>query len=367
MMRSIIMMLLLGCTFCSSAFGLERPGVEFKIFQFPHDMIPRIDGDSADWDIVPDSYAVGMNELVDNVYDAPVDTADKDVRIRVGWVQGMSRLYFCFESYDDYWRISDDSLINDIFEIVVDADLDGSAVIKQMHPDQETIGTNELHYTMHGVFSQNYHVFTPPGPKEWCFVWGCANWAKYLPYANAAYSVDFEDDGSGRLVAEFFITPFDYASCRGPENAVISTLTENEIIGLTWGVSDYDEYIDPAKPVGNNYDGQFNLSHQKGWFTHGANLCAFRLMPIEEAFSPKIKARATFTILDMEKRIVAFTDRSTGTITKWTWNFNDGAVSHEQHPVHRFDSPGGKPVTLTVEGPEGTSLYPFVYEEIFLK
>ena len=43
--------------------ALERPGVEFKIFQFPADQIPRIDGDPADWSIVPDSYAIGLDQL----------------------------------------------------------------------------------------------------------------------------------------------------------------------------------------------------------------------------------------------------------------------------------------------------------------
>ena len=38
------------------AFALERPGVEFKIFQFPPDKIPRIDGKTDDWAMVPESY-----------------------------------------------------------------------------------------------------------------------------------------------------------------------------------------------------------------------------------------------------------------------------------------------------------------------
>jgi len=69
----------------------------------------------------------------------------------------------------------------------------------------------------------------------------------------------------------------------------------------------------------------------------------------------------------MEQRIVAFTDLSVGEITSWTWDFGNGAISHEQFPVHTFDSPGRKTVTLTVEGPAGRSQFPFVYEEIFLK
>ena len=31
-----------------SSIAIEHPGVEFKIFQFPADKIPRIDGDPSD-------------------------------------------------------------------------------------------------------------------------------------------------------------------------------------------------------------------------------------------------------------------------------------------------------------------------------
>ncbi|RLS28529.1 MAG: hypothetical protein DWH78_15480, partial [Planctomycetota bacterium] len=44
-----------------------RPGVEYQIFQFPANQIPRIDGDAGDWSIVPDSYSIGTDQLVDTV------------------------------------------------------------------------------------------------------------------------------------------------------------------------------------------------------------------------------------------------------------------------------------------------------------
>ncbi len=366
MMKTIISSIVAVLLFCSSAFALERPGIEFKVFQFPPDMIPTIDGDPSDWDIVPESYAIHMTDMVDNVYDCPVDLADKDCTVRVGWVNGMNQLYFLYESYDDYWRISDDDLINDIFEISVDADLSGEALIKAFHPEAEELGRDNLHYTMHGVHAQNYHIFTPPGKKDWAMVWGCAGWLKRLPYANSACKTYFEGN-SGRLVLECWITPYDYASPDGPETSKVSELKENSIIGLTWGVSDYDSILIAGRPMGNNYDGQFNLSHTRLWFATGADACAFRLMPLEDRFLPEIKAFASFEILDMDRRVVAFKDLSIGDITSWTWDFGGGEVSHEQHPVHTFDTTGLKPVTLTIEGPAGESMFPFVYEEIFLK
>ena len=43
--------------------AIERPGVEFKIFQFPSNKIPPIDGDPSDWFVVPETYSIGMDQL----------------------------------------------------------------------------------------------------------------------------------------------------------------------------------------------------------------------------------------------------------------------------------------------------------------
>src|ERR1017187_9286233 len=78
------------------ASALERPEVTFKIFQFPANMIPRIDGNDDDWAMVPDSYAIGMDQLEDT--EAPGghgtdrDPKDLDVKVKVGWVKGLNRV-----------------------------------------------------------------------------------------------------------------------------------------------------------------------------------------------------------------------------------------------------------------------------------
>nr|WP_202798128.1 DUF3344 domain-containing protein [Methanocella conradii] len=53
---------------------------------------------------------------------------------------------------------------------------------------------------------------------------------------------------------------------------------------------------------------------------------------------------------------VQFTDRSTGNITSWAWDFNnDGIVdSIEQNPVHTYNAPGTYTVNLTITGPGGS-------------
>src|SRR5260370_25626683 len=45
------------------AFAIARPGVEYKIFQFPADKIPRFDGAPSDWSTVPEDYSIGIDQL----------------------------------------------------------------------------------------------------------------------------------------------------------------------------------------------------------------------------------------------------------------------------------------------------------------
>ncbi|MFO0954194.1 MAG: PKD domain-containing protein [Isosphaeraceae bacterium] len=331
------------------ACGLERPGVEFRVFQFPADRIPRIDGRTDDWAVVPESYAVGNDQLRETVngLGGRHDPADLDVKVKVGWVKGQNHLYFLYEASDDYWDFSRPDLHNDIFEVVVDGDLSGGPLIRQMHPDPSLRGKPSTHYDFHGVHAQNYHIFTPPAEgKDWAMVWGAQPWAKGLPYANAAYQYDFKPGGKGKLVLEFFITPFDLAP-PDPERAVPSRLVENKVIGLSWAVLDYDD------ERSEKYEGFWNLSHKTTMYGNASDLVAFRLMPVEPALRKPVTADWGFTVIDRGDRVVAFRDRSEGDVTSWRWEFGDGETSNERHPTHRYKAGGEFIVTLHVEGPRG--------------
>src|ERR1017187_5133076 len=184
---------MLAAVFLPQQHALERPGVTFKIFQFPPDKIPRVDGNPDDWAIVPDSYAIGMDQLMDTEHDHgnPDDWAivpdsyaigmdqlmdtehdhgmnhdpkNMDVKVKVGWVKGLNRLYFLYEAYDNYWDFSRLDLHNDIFEVVVDGDLSGGPLIDIYHRDVWTpeavgqarsviaprISQQEAHWATHG-------------------------------------------------------------------------------------------------------------------------------------------------------------------------------------------------------------------------
>lgn len=348
----------------STVAALDRPDVTFKVFQFPADKIPRIDGNTDDWAMVPDDYVIGMDQFIDDSGKHPQpDPKNLDVKIRVGWVKGLNRLYFLYEAYDDYWDFARPDLHNDTLELVVDGDASGGPLIDKGHrefwtPEQvgtvtaapdDRISVDEAHWAVHGVHAQNYHIFTPAEGKDWCMAWTSATWIKELPWANAVCAYNFKPGESGRLVLEFWITPFDYAGPEGPQRAVESVLTENKIIGLSFAIIDYDD----VNKRGNN--GFWNLSRHHTMYGNASELCAFKLMPLEPQFRKPIEAQWTWKVVDMDRRLVAFKDLSAGKITSWKWDFGDGGTSTEQNPIHQYKQPGNLVIVLEVEGADGKS------------
>ena len=76
------------------AFALERPDQLFKIFQFPADAIPRIDGKADDWAMVGDDYVIGNAQLAaDDGSGRRPDPRSIDAHIRVGWVKEIGRAH----------------------------------------------------------------------------------------------------------------------------------------------------------------------------------------------------------------------------------------------------------------------------------
>ncbi|MBK1875458.1 PKD domain-containing protein [Pelagicoccus mobilis] len=349
-------LLTLAATFLSthSMQALDREGVEFKVYQFPKDAIPRIDGDVSDWDQVPESYIIGTNELWDDSgQNEGIQPETLDIKVRVAWVEGLNRLYFLYEAYDDYWDFALPGLRNDTFEVVVDGDLSGGPLIERFRINNDVLSEADAFFTLHGAHAQNYHIFTPARDKSWTMLWGTQQWLKELPYANAASHYDFSPGESGRYTLEFYITAFDHASPLGPSCSTESQFEENKIIGLSWAIIDYDENS-------KRNSGFWNLSRVHTMYGKADELVAFRLMPPEQ--KPTIQADWDFTVVDQARRLVAFHDESDGDITSWYWDFGDGNTSNEQHPTHTYDKGDKYVVVLTVIGPEGESRWSKVWD-----
>lgn len=241
-----------------------------------------------------------------------LDPADFDLSVKVAWVKGLNRLYFYYEATDDYWAFKRPGLKNDLFELVVDADLSGGTFVKHDSGNENVLPLSELHFKGHGAHAQNYHIFTPAVDKSWAMIWGSNPWIKEFPHALAAQDFSFNHGEGGKLRMEFYITPYDHADHRGPAFSVVSPLTENDLIGLSWCIIEYDDET-------NTFEAFMNLAHDTRIIRNGSYLCAFKLMPVETSLLPTLKADWTFEVLRGNPRNIAFQDKSHGNITNWYW------------------------------------------------
>src|SRR5580698_9522768 len=156
--RSTCLVLFAALFSAGNALALDRPGTVFKVFQFPPNLIPRINGDPADWSMVSDDYAIGMDQFVDDMkhYDKP-DPTELDAKVKVGWVKGENRLYILYQAYKKYWDFSLTGLHNDIFEVAVDGERGGGPFIGEQQDEAAVRDPNELYYDFQNRRAQNYH------------------------------------------------------------------------------------------------------------------------------------------------------------------------------------------------------------------
>lgn len=338
-------------------YSFSNPEKEYKIFQFPQHMMPRIDGDFSDWEMVPESYSIGLDQLMDTKFGkgTNLDPHDYNVQVKVGWVKNLNRLYFYIEAYDDFWDFDDKGLKQDIFEVVVDGNMSGGPLVKKSIASNSRLSKEEIHFKGHGAHAQNYHIFTPAKEKDPAMIWGNTPWIKDFPYFNMAENYNFKSGQGGKFRMEFWITPFDHADLDGYDRSIETKLIENSKIGLGWCILEYD---------GDNMEAFINLAHDSRMVFDADFLNTFRLMPLEDEYVKTIQADWSFIEIDRNKRWIQFKDESIGKVERWHWDFGDGTTSTEQNPSHRYNKGGEWTVVLTVSGPMGNSSLSKVWDVV---
>ena len=208
----------------------------YPCFQFPNGCLPVIDGDLSDWEIVGSEYVQDTYMLVEYNWHLGrrYNPHDCDVRIRTGYNLSTNRIYVAVEYYDDFHNFdrtttSDDPGLDDIFELVVDADNSGQDFI--FNPDRSHLRSTH---------AQNYHIYFHGRDSTHVWVWGDQHWLGEMPYSKFASRYDGAHRSAGVSTLEFWVTPFNYADPAGPEYSAVAHMAEGDTLGLGYAILDWD-------------------------------------------------------------------------------------------------------------------------------
>ena len=292
------------------AWGHFPEGATFLAFQWPPGQEPVLDGDLGEWEIVPDEYVLNtMEYLPRGIFRDVSGTGDligslhlpeevyylKEYGVGVvwtGWSRTQNALYIAARVFDDehvtaYPRWEDPAFMwrGDYFDIKVDADHSGgiyaagSIYANPAWLDRDA--WKNRHWEIKREFWDDYgaqatdYGITWPAPIP-TFVYTAASWVRDPPWFEA--SGEYRDQVIGEeltryerdliqdpRIAEWFplwnattyelkIIPFDRIDWRGPDQSVVHTLREGEIIGLNYAFGDgLDSYAPKSGPTPISY------------------------------------------------------------------------------------------------------------------
>jgi len=106
----------------------------------------------------------------------------------------------------------------------------------------------------------------------------------------------------------------------------------------------------------NSSDGQvYTGTNGNTWLEFSASLYHYLTIMHSHAAGIIPDADFDYTIKDNQINFTDISSDSDGQIVNWTWFFDDGSKSHQQHPSHYYSSGGNYTVTLIVRDNNGTT------------
>ena len=218
----------------------EPPGELFFLAQFPDELVPVIDGDHSDWDIVPDQpYSIRGDRLFDPAQfqeagRGEFDISDINLFHRLGWNDNFNKLYLATRVFDNIHNIDRDDPArhwdDDNWEVEINPDHSARA-------DQNLEGepVNNISYKwvvppVEGV----YQSIEPIGDLAWL-----SDGTDYVSYG---WSFEGEQFGESTYYYELSLTPIAALPRENatPDNTVFLDLEEEEIVHISVTVGDID-------------------------------------------------------------------------------------------------------------------------------
>lgn len=265
-----------------SALGHYPEGVAYRAFQFPDHLVPTIDGDLRDWDVVDDSYAVLTGQFHDLISQevAASDSDDFAARLMVGWNKLKNRLYIAAQVRDDIHQIDRPAgsatviWTDDAMQLFIDADHSGGQFANFTELSQEEWrrrnGTEANHFVLAG----------PPPDKDFFVNYSAAAWYALPdgPYTRAAVEFIGVLGGEGVTNYEVMLVPFDRIDINAVFQSEEHLLREGEILGFNVEFNDFDVHSEL-------FDAKWSLSGQYNSNRFSDRFTDLILMPLEGTFT----------------------------------------------------------------------------------
>jgi hypothetical protein len=244
----------------SMAFGHAPPGELYFAVQFPDNLVPTMDGDLSDWDVVPiDPYTIRNDRLYSPVAEiqpvgrGEIDVSDINIRHIMGWNDNANKLYVMSEVFDNihnadrenpsaFWQ-------DDAWEVEVNPD---HTPTEEHNLEGEPANNFSYKWAVPPV-EGSYQYYRPVSALEW-LVDG-SDWV------NFGWGFSGEQFGESTYRYELAITPITSLpndASATPDQAVVFDLGENEIIHTSITVGDFDEAC--TECVLESYQGFWTMS-----------------------------------------------------------------------------------------------------------
>ncbi|MHB8522061.1 MAG: S8 family serine peptidase [Limisphaerales bacterium] len=171
---------------------------------------------------------------------------------------------------------------------------------------------------------------------------------------NTATVTISDDDVPGAPTADFTANP---ASGDAPLTVQFTDKSTGTIASWDWNFGDGSAHGTTQNPSHTyNAAGNFTVTLT---VTGSGGATSSKSASIQVTTPPPAPPTADFTAsaaVGLVPFSVQFTDKSTGTVTSWDWNFGDGSAhTSAQNPAHTYASAGNFTVTLTVTGSGGVT------------
>lgn len=260
------------------------PEGSYKAFQFPDHLVPVIDGDLGDWQVVGESYSITAADLRDLVSGegAGADSQDFSVRLMVGWNEAQNKIFVAARVIDDLHQIDRPAgsaalriFQDDAMEIFLDADHSGGqyADFAELSPAAQL--------RLNGAEASHFVIAGPPPDGDFFINFSASAWYSLEegPYTAAAYGIDGAIGGPAVLNYEFMAVPFDHLNMAADFLSFAHDLRAGQVLGFNVEFDDFDSHAEFL-------DAKWSLSGGQNAFRFSERFADLVLMPLEDSFRP---------------------------------------------------------------------------------